>query len=174
MKLNLGSGAMQGKREAFYSKDEGWINVDMFDYPGVGVVLDFEESDLPFDDNSVEEVHMVDIIEHITGGRQLPILKEVFRVLQHGGKCTIQTPDLGRVCHVYSGLDELRTTSAQEVAQIFNGTQTGAGTYHKWMYDKKGLVDILTDVGFLIEWCEPFGVWFNMACVAWKGEIPNK
>lgn len=75
-KINLGSG---------YKRYEGFLNVD--DDPLVNpdhvVQLDDVNIRLPFEDNSVEEIKAEHILEHIGDGF-IPLMKELYRVAEHG------------------------------------------------------------------------------------------
>ncbi|MDA7929997.1 class I SAM-dependent methyltransferase [Akkermansiaceae bacterium] len=80
MKLNLGCG---NKR-----KDD-FIGVDLYPCEAVDVTADLREP-LPFDDNSVTEIWMDNVIEHIP---DLPtFFDEVKRICKPGSKVTIITP----------------------------------------------------------------------------------
>jgi len=79
IKLNLGSGPLV---------QDGWVNVDIIDYPGV-MVVDLDTGPWPWDDNTVEGIAAKDIFEHIAD----PVLfiTECHRVLAPGGRLGIQT-----------------------------------------------------------------------------------
>jgi len=82
LKLDLGSGK---------NKREGFLGVDRRAFPGVDVVADLNET-WPWDDSSVEEVHMSHMLEHFSGTQRVHIFNELYRVLVPGGKATIITP----------------------------------------------------------------------------------
>jgi ubiquinone/menaquinone biosynthesis C-methylase UbiE len=80
MKLNLGCGN---------KKKDGFIGVDKFPCDAVDVISDLSER-LPFESNSVEEIYMDNVIEHIL---DIPsLLSEISRVCCKGAKVTIYTP----------------------------------------------------------------------------------
>ena len=80
MKLNLGCG-----------KDirEGWVNVDWVDAPGIDMVLDISDH-LPFPSNSVSEVLVSHVLEHIIDWEAVVI--EIWRILKPGGTVKIIVP----------------------------------------------------------------------------------
>ncbi len=79
-KLNLGCG---NKRK------EGFLGLDKFRTEAVDIVADIEEA-LPFDDSSVHEIWMDNVIEHI---RDIPrLMKELHRVCVSGATITVITP----------------------------------------------------------------------------------
>ena len=85
MKLNLGCGN---------KAKEGFVGVYAFDCEAVDIVADITEK-LPFDDDSVEEIWMDNVIEHIP---DLPgLFKELHRVCSAGAKITMITPHFASI-----------------------------------------------------------------------------
>jgi hypothetical protein len=87
-KLNLGSGD---------SKFPGFLSVDKYDNTA-DVKADI--CDLPFADNSVEEIKCYQTIEHIPYHQTQKMFEEMYRVLQPGGTAHIECPDL-----IYAAVD---------------------------------------------------------------------
>lgn len=81
-KLNLGAGD---------SKIPGFTSVDLYD-DKADVKADICE--LPFEDNSIDEIVAYQVIEHIPYWRSEQMFKEMYRVLRLGGTATIETPDI--------------------------------------------------------------------------------
>lgn len=81
IKLNLGSGS---------EHLEGYINADLRYNPGVDMRLDLTAPHLPFQDNSVSEVRMHHVLEHILDVP--PLMEELYRILEPGGKLEIFVP----------------------------------------------------------------------------------
>ena len=80
MKLNLGCG---NKKKA------GFIGVDKYPCEAVDTIADLTEK-LPFDDSSIEEIWLDNVIEHI---HDIPaLMTEMHRVCQANGRITILTP----------------------------------------------------------------------------------
>lgn len=84
MKLNLGAGA---------DLKTGYVNVDFRDLPGV-LKVDLSKLPWPWKDGEVEDILMLDFLEHFPYRKTVPILQEVWRVLKPGGRVEIQVPDL--------------------------------------------------------------------------------
>jgi len=84
MKINLGSG---------YTRFDGFVNVD--DDPLVNaeymVNLDDVNIRLPFEDSTVSEIKAHHILEHIGDGF-IPLMKEMYRVCEHGAILDIAVP----------------------------------------------------------------------------------
>ena len=85
MKLNLGCG---------YRRMEGWVNVDKFEACQPDLVLDLEKTPWPFEDDSVDEVMLIHVLEHIGASTDafLGFIKELHRVCRHGAQIRIHVP----------------------------------------------------------------------------------
>ena len=80
LRVNLGCG---NKRL------DGYIGVDRFPCQGAAVLCDVSRS-LPFRDNSVDEFHLDNLIEHLS---DIPaLMAEIVRTARGGAKITIITP----------------------------------------------------------------------------------
>lgn len=86
MKINIGSGA---------ERIEGFTNVDLYDETA-DVIADISE--LPFENNSVEEIIARQVIEHIPYNQSRQVFSEMYRVLNSQGTATLETPDIDVVC----------------------------------------------------------------------------
>ena len=71
---------------------DGYVNVDIFDSPGVDFVCDISEG-LNFEDNSFVEALAVDFVEHIPPSRVIHVMNEVHRILLPGGVFKIHVPE---------------------------------------------------------------------------------
>lgn len=84
MKLNIGCG-----------KDlkEGYVNLDKFKFPGVDILADIEQGELPFPESSVDEIYCSHVLEHMhTFEDFIHVMNEFWRVLKNGGRCIIIVP----------------------------------------------------------------------------------
>ena len=81
MKLNVGCG-----------KDikQGWINCDFKQGPGVDRVFDVSQVPIPFEDDSVDEILVCHVLEHIQNWEE--VVMEFHRVLKPGGVLTVRVP----------------------------------------------------------------------------------
>ena len=79
-KLNIGCGSDIRK---------GWVNLDTVRRPGVDLVCDLEQTDLPFKDDEVDFILCQDILEQI---EYIPVLEELYRVLRKNGRIKIRVP----------------------------------------------------------------------------------
>lgn len=87
MKLNVGCSWPKGK----YKQDE-WINLDLLGNKRVNVRGDALE--LPFDVNSIDEVHCAHLLEHLRRDKYPQVLREMHRVVKQGGYVYVEVPDL--------------------------------------------------------------------------------
>lgn len=83
IKLNLGCG---------YQIKEGYLNVDKFGNPDF--FWDLENFPWPWEDNSVEEVILHHVLEHLgqSTGTYLKIIQELYRVCTHEAVIDIRVP----------------------------------------------------------------------------------
>ena len=85
MRLNLGCGA---------TKFPGWVNADKVPACNPDQVVDLEKFPWPWPENSVEEVMMSHVLEHLgaTPDVYLGIIKELYRVCRDRAAVTIIVP----------------------------------------------------------------------------------
>ena len=86
MKLQIGSGRVRGKY-----RGNDWTNLDIVNCQDVNVLG--SALALPFATCSIEEVHCVHVLEHVTRDKYPLMLAEMYRVLVPGGNCYVETPD---------------------------------------------------------------------------------
>lgn len=86
LRLNLGSGD---------NHIDGFVSVDLYD-ESADVRADICE--LPYEDNTVDEIVAYQVIEHVPYNRSLDMFREMYRVLKPGGTAKIETPDIDVVC----------------------------------------------------------------------------
>ena len=85
MKLNLGSGS---------KILSGYTNVDKYDYYKPDVVHDLEVFPYPFKDNSIDEILLSHVLEHIGQSPDifLGIVKEFYRICRNNSIIKIIVP----------------------------------------------------------------------------------
>lgn len=113
MRLNLGS---HNKRI------EGFTNVDVLDLPNVDYICDITDTPFIFKETnnakyenkfdtpatefevpieSIDEIVMTEVLEHISFRKTNEVLKECHRILKNGGKLSIQVPDIREMMFAY-------------------------------------------------------------------------
>jgi predicted SAM-dependent methyltransferase len=79
----------------------GWVNVDLFNSPGVNCVYDCRRG-LPFANNAVKGIFTEHFFEHIDYTEEVPFfLSECNRVLRQGGVIRIIVPDAEKYVRAY-------------------------------------------------------------------------
>lgn len=183
MKLNIGSHSV---------KVEGFLNVDILELPGVDIVSDISNTpwifmaknqsvkdeigqgteawNLSVKDNSVDEILMVEVLEHISFHDTVKVLTEIYRVLKPGGNLHIQVPDCGSMMEMYvrkeigediphkpKSVEEviyMRELTGKKVnprrwLMAFCGAQKyGVPDIHKNIFTKEIMQDNLEEAGF--------------------------
>jgi len=74
IRLDLGCGRNKYRKS--------FIGIDISPDVGADIVLDLEKDRLPFDDESVEDIHTSHTLEHISGEGQIHLMNECWRVLK--------------------------------------------------------------------------------------------
>lgn len=126
-KLNIGCGK---------NKLEGYINLDFRGDPDI--VHDLYKQ-MPFDDNSMDELVAYHVIEHFPRKHIYLLLKSWLRVLKPGGKLVFEFPDCDKVFEWY-----LKDKSELAMEWIY-GNQEDDGQTHYWGYNKETMKIILED-----------------------------
>ncbi len=85
MKLNIGCG---------FNKLDGYINVDQLPECAPDVLWNLEETPWPFAESSIEELVAHHVLEHLGQETKVfcAILKELYRLMRHGGLMKITVP----------------------------------------------------------------------------------
>tara|TARA_B100000029_G_scaffold467184_1_gene503266 strand:- start:438 stop:998 length:561 start_codon:yes stop_codon:yes gene_type:complete len=85
MKLNLGCGSKILK---------GYVNVDKFQYYNPDIVHDLEKFPYPFESNSVDEILLSHVLEHIGQEPEVfnNIIKEFYRICKNNSMIDIRVP----------------------------------------------------------------------------------
>lgn len=100
-------------------------------------------------DDSVDLIYCSHTLEHLTfvGARQA--LTEWHRVLRPGGVLRLAVPDFSVLAEVYAATDDLR-----RIRGALLGGQNYPGNFHRSVYDRRLLGELLTEVGFekIREW----------------------
>ena len=99
---------------------DGWLNTDL--EPTAKEAFLAASKAFPLPDKSMHYVHSEHVIEHLTFDGGLVMLKESFRVLDHGGRVRIATPSLVKVVAV---LQDPPTPEAAEYV-------AGKAIWHKY------------------------------------------
>jgi predicted SAM-dependent methyltransferase len=106
----------------------------------------FDASEIPYADNSVDEIRAYHIIEHWTFTVALKkVIKEWNRVLKRGGLLHIETPDLYNTCKLFVDCDE--QTRIRLYGHLF-AFPDEPGNAHFFLYTEQQLRWTLETNGF--------------------------
>ncbi len=83
----------------------GWVNIDGWRFPGIDFIADLRQR-LPFADATCRLIFTEHVFEHIDVDFRLPVLRELFRILQPGGSLRIVVPDCEQFAHAYLTNDD--------------------------------------------------------------------
>jgi len=81
LKVNIGAGT---------DIIPGWVNHDVAALPGIDCVHDLNVRPWPWEDGSVSEIKIFDVLEHVE--ELIPSIEEIWRILKPGGLCRISVP----------------------------------------------------------------------------------
>jgi ubiquinone/menaquinone biosynthesis C-methylase UbiE len=95
LKLNLGCGS---------DYLSGWVNIDA--YADARVDYRYDIKKLPYDDNSVDEIRVYHVIEHMDFHEGNASLREWYRALKPGGRLHLETPDFLASCQEFVNANE--------------------------------------------------------------------
>lgn len=101
---------------------------------------------LPFKDHSFEEIHLVHVFEHIKRPNQLPVLRELHRVLEKGGALFIEVPDFKSGISLLVGAWKAGNKQmAHNMTASLYGKQRYPGDAHHWAFTPDTLNNMLRD-----------------------------
>ena len=127
MKLQVGSSNVEGRY-----RDPEWVNLDIEPHRGVDIVADASE-EIPISSNSVDEIHCVHVLEHVTRDKYVPMLREMHRVLKPGGYLYVETPDFkGTVDELKEAFDANDTDWIHIWTTSVYGKNERPGMAHHW------------------------------------------
>jgi len=132
LKLDIGSGpfpipGFTGVDR--YIASDGIVNANMWE--------------LPYADDSVDEIYSSHALEHVEKRMIIPTLKEWRRVLKPGATATLFVPDLEWCCRQW-----LERQTNDWYLDIIFGNQTHPGEFHKTGFTTNLMLGYLGNAGF--------------------------
>lgn len=112
------------------------------------VVADLKSmvEDLPFEDESVSEIVMFHVLEHIPYYRQNKALTEISRILKSGGKFVVAVPDTIETARL---LVDAKTEEEEKWAvRLLYGTQRNEFSHHFVGFTRRSLKETLLKYRF--------------------------
>lgn len=144
MKLNIGSSNPHGRY-----RHSGWVCLDLNKETKPHVVGDAFE--MPFADNTFDEVHAVHVLEHLQRDHWPLMLAEIFRVLQEGGHFYVEVPDFTEQCRMFIKAMEAPKPDREAIHEIRTaiwGKTERLGMGHQFGFDERFLANALAKSGF--------------------------
>jgi predicted SAM-dependent methyltransferase len=138
----------------------GFVNIDARPFSHVHIVKDDITELGDFESESVDLVYMCHILEHFRRDELKKVLKEIWRILHHGGILRISVPDFDKLLLVY----ELSEKNIDAIINQLMGGQDNPYNIHYSVFTEKSLTTILQEAGFneIQSWspwhCKEFGV----------------
>lgn len=135
--------------------EKGYKNVDVRKLPHIDYVVDVGQ-DLPWKDNSINEILAESILEHFPHGLRtgflyatshmntVKILMEWHRILKYGGKCIIKVPNIKGIVNHYV----LGKISRRDFWFYLYGGQEYHGNVHYSGFDPYTLKGVMKCAGF--------------------------
>jgi predicted SAM-dependent methyltransferase len=154
---------------------QGWINIDARNLPHVHIVeTTFELNE--FSENSISEIYLCHVLEHFSFSDVSVLLKMLSKKLKSGGIVRISVPSFDSIVKIYSK----NSFNIKIVKNALMGGQDYDYNYHKSIFNKKYLTELLLDSGYdrVEEWetLEDFGVdlgdWSNKSYLTDVGLVP--
>lgn len=133
VKLHIGS----GKRFL-----EGYIHIDGADYPHIE---HHDVVNLPFNDNSVDEIYSAHLIAYFNWIQIMTVFKEWKRVLKPNGILRVATPDFEAIADLYANGQRLGLFKGLLYGQMELGDEF---IYHTDCWDFDLLKKALSNIGF--------------------------
>lgn len=139
LKLNLGCGTRCLL---------GYFNIDI-DSPYADMQADI--LDLEFEENSIAEVLMVHIIEHLDCLKVPHLLEKIYRWLKVDGQLILEFPDLIKCCRLILKMknnpEEIENSFCGAMG-LFGNPKKPACQSHKWGWTASTMVPLLKKTGF--------------------------
>ena len=148
MKLHLGSGVRYL---------EGFLHIDIADYEHIDIKSSVDKLD-KIDDGTVDEIYASHVLEYFDRNEVESVLKEWKRVLKKDGVLRIAVPNFEALIKVYQETNEIDKILGPLYGKW--DLRDGNFIYHKTVYDKNSLTELLEGMGFsdieLWDWREVF------------------
>lgn len=139
--LHLGCGKL---------KLDNFINVDIISKIA-DMKLDINDLSV-FNNNTVDQIYICHVLEHISRNQILNLFLEWNRVLKDGGKLRLAVPDFEKVVKIY-----MKNKDMSEIIGFLNGGQRNKYDIHFINFDFDILSILLDSCGFkFIEKYDPF------------------
>jgi len=128
---------------------QGWINLDARDAPHVHIKTESLHLN-EFQDNTVSEIYLCHVLEHFSFKEVKDLLANFYLKMHQGGILRISVPDFSALVELYNISSDLK-----KIEQPLMGGQDYEFNFHKSVFDKNFLSNLLMESGFseVVNWC---------------------
>jgi SAM-dependent methyltransferase len=112
------------------AKVEGAVGVEITALSGVDVIADLSHFPYPFADNTFDEIHMLDVIEHIPN--TIRVMEEIWRMAVPDAHVFIRVVNWN---HRYTAMDPTHVRAFTENSFDFFGKRAGRSYYTQARFD---------------------------------------
>ena len=143
MKLQIGCSDVRGRY-----KGVEWLNLDILKHDGVDIIADASDK-IPLETNSIDEIHCIHVLEHVTRDKYEPMLRQMHRVLAPGGYLYVEVPDFhGTVKRLMSAFAARDDHAIHVWTTSVYGKNERHGMAHHWGFHESMLCDEFRALGF--------------------------
>jgi len=135
-KADLGCGLNRHEKE----KDE-FVYIDAHGADGIDIVCEWDN--IPIPDESFNEIHSSDTIEHLEIWKAVEILQEWKRIMKPGGLLWGTTPSFLWACKIATEGD------LENAMRMIYGDRASRFDVHYTTHTKESLTKLLSDAGFV-------------------------
>jgi predicted SAM-dependent methyltransferase len=121
-----------------------FINIDGLPAPHVHYIRAIDDLS-PFKDNSVDLIYACHCLEHFPYANVSKVLTEWFRVLKKDGILRLSVPDFDLLIDIYRANGNSFNTA---VLESILGGQNYKFNFHKALFNRSSLEDLLINIGF--------------------------
>lgn len=132
-------------------KKEGWITIDLFEASADEQVDIHDLRPVVRKYGQAEEIRASHILEHFPFREAVPLIHGWLKALKPGGKFFVEVPDAEWGCE--NLLKYLQANPDEWFSEVYKiiGFQSNPGDFHKNLFCKKMLFDLLSDPAFGLE-----------------------
>jgi len=140
LRLNVGCG------QEIRPKEDGWINIDIANFPGVDLICPAQKIGEHFQEGSVDFICCQHLLQFLPRAEIVPFLQTCYRLLKpKGASLEIRVPEIGKIAQAYH-LNKVSGElgfSAEMFLSLLYGTQEDGGMVRKSGYTSEFLQGIL-------------------------------
>jgi SAM-dependent methyltransferase len=141
-----------------HSGEPGWINSDQKQGPNIDISCDILQDGLPLEDDSMDYIVSIHALPEVPYTLQVPVMRELRRVLKPGGFLRLALPDLLKGVAAYERGDRDYFVVPDEDAESLGAklvTQLVWYGYSRTLFTKDFIEEMLRKAGFSqIHHCE--------------------